>query len=70
MNVYKIIIQSDMSADHEYRVHSLKEIIEFVTAQFADIEHVPNLGTRMTITTIPPYVQKDGVYQDNPDWKT
>lgn len=70
MNIYKIIVQSDCSADHEYRVSSLKEIVEFVTTQFADVEHLPNLGKGMIITTIPPYIQKDGAYMDNPDWKT
>ena len=64
--IWKITIASDMSADHEFRVQTVAEMVEFVKANFTDVPGMPNNTQRLSIERIEEFLAPN--YEKNPDY--
>ena len=64
--IWKITIETDESAKHEYRVSTMKEMLAFVTANFTDVPAMPNETIYLNIERILEFLPPD--YRPNPDY--
>lgn len=68
MRLFKITIINDMVATHSYYVKSMKEINEFVNAQFNDSPNMPQDTLSMTIEVVGQLIFDGKAWINNPEY--
>lgn len=68
MFLARINLKGGETADKSYYVKSVKEIHDFVSAQFTDISAMPQDIHEMDIVMVDMLIQVDGKYINNPEY--
>lgn len=68
--IYKLTINSEGSFNKVVKVASVAEVIEYVKNGFCDIPAMPQDFDSVLIENVPEFIQVNGNYVPNPDYKT